>query len=81
MQEIIKSQKHNSRTVQLLVLKEFVNKFTMHSMNNMMDVQISLRCNNKDTIHQYTTLYIVITNTYMFRLYEAGIIRLHVPAM
>jgi hypothetical protein len=33
--QLIRSEIHNSGTVNLLVLKEFVNQFTMHGMKNV----------------------------------------------
>jgi len=37
MQQLISSEQHNNRTVYMLILKEFVNEFTKHRMNNMAD--------------------------------------------
>jgi hypothetical protein len=35
MKDLVRSEIQNSRTVDLLGLKEYVNKITMHGMSNM----------------------------------------------
>jgi hypothetical protein len=83
MQELINSERHNNRTVYMLVLTEFVNEFKMHRMNNMTDgrtVQFKMQqYRHNPLIHD--SLIMVITNSYIFLLYETAIIRQHISAM